>query len=144
MLYGHLNPEHLVKELTNLAITIWKVRNSDSAEGKEGEDVPESSPSTPRHVRKRQKHKHSMSPPLSSSTPPGSGPRHEQLNGVLDGLQVVIIHCKEDLRCEYDRPVNLIIADQVRGLVDKQGLGAVIVAAVQGMHLCQLLLPSFS
>lgn len=63
-------------------------------------------------------------------------PSAEALRGVLDGVRVVVVHCKEDLRGEFDRPVNLVIADQVRELVDERGLGVEVVAAVQGMHIC--------
>ncbi|TCD68233.1 3',5'-cyclic-nucleotide phosphodiesterase pde1 [Steccherinum ochraceum] len=126
-LYGHLNPEHLLEELSNLATTVWRSRHSGAEAVRD--DDPSSSPSTPKHVRKRQKRIHA-SPPMHSDLP-----ELEQLRGVLDGLRVVIIHCKEDLFGVYDRPINLIIADQVRELVEDRGLGAEVVAAVQGMHL---------
>jgi len=131
MLYGHLNPEHLVEELANLAATVWKVRNSDSGTedvgGRRREEDTESTSilNSPRHARKRQKRNH--------TSPPSGTPEPDQLRGMLDGVRVVIIHCKDDIRGEYDRPVNLVIADQVRELVDERGLGAEIVAAVQGM-----------
>ncbi|THH31749.1 hypothetical protein EUX98_g2431 [Antrodiella citrinella] len=129
MLYGHLNPEHLVKELVNLAATVWRVRNLDGSVERERGGEPESAPGTPQRVRKRQKRDHASSPSLIAPEP-------DQLFGLLDSVRIVVIHCKEDIRGEYDKPINVVIADQVRDLVEERGLGAEIVAAAQGMHIC--------
>ncbi|KAH8102887.1 cAMP phosphodiesterases class-II-domain-containing protein [Cristinia sonorae] len=129
MLYGHLNPEHLIEELANLAASVWKTRNSNA--DREDTTSPSSdatSTNTPHRVRKRQKRNHKS---FSHPSPPSA----DQLRGVLDGVRVVIIHCKDDLTGEYDRPVNLVIADQIRGLVEERGFGAEVVAAAQGMHI---------
>lgn len=174
-LFGHLNPEHLVEELVNLAMTVWEMRNAAAAaeaqaaaangesssdfvvcepdryengvsptedyghnhNGNGGDRPSPSSTSSDlahQHIRKKQKVKHAVTPPPLPMDEPGP----DDIAGMLDGVRVVIIHCKDDLRGEYDRPVNLVIADQVRELVQQRALGAEIVAAVQGMHLCEL------
>ena len=133
-LYGHLNPEHLVEELANLAVTVWKIRNPNPTREREEDTLFDPASSSPRHTRKRQKRRH--------ASPSPNRPNPHELRGVLEGVRVIIIHCKEDLRGVYDKPVNLVIADQVRELVDQRGLGAEIVAAVQGMHLCECILPT--
>lgn len=50
-------------------------------------------------------------------------------------MRVFIIHCKEDLRGTFSKPINQVIADQTRGLLEEQGLGVEIIAAEQGMHI---------
>lgn len=58
----------------------------------------------------------------------------DALKGKLDGLRVVIIHCKTDLKTKV-HPRETIV-QQVKDLVKKAGLGAEVIAAVQGMHIC--------
>lgn len=57
------------------------------------------------------------------------------LRGVLNGLFVYVMHCKDDVGGSYDQPINRVIADQVRSLVEHKGLGANIIAVEQGMHI---------
>lgn len=113
MLYGHLNPSHLVDELTVLATEVWKIRSHGQSR------------SPPRKRKKS----------VAESMPVRSGvhqhaPTYEDLHGVLDGLSVYIIHCKSDFT--RDRPIRHIIAEQVNVLVREKGLGARILAIDQG------------
>ncbi|KAK7693151.1 hypothetical protein QCA50_002717 [Cerrena zonata] len=108
MLYGHLTPEHLRDELVILATEVLKARQEKTL-------IPADEP-----VRKRTK----MNPPS-----PGS------LTGVLEGLRVYIMHCKEDINGSYDQPIQLVIAGQIRNLVNDLKLGVEIVAVEQGMHI---------
>lgn len=110
LLYGHLNPEHLAAELDVLASEVLKVRQAAVANGGSSKSPP----------RKKQRLN-----PVSPST-------HR---GALEGVRVVIIHCKEDLRGAFNRPINQVIAEQVRALTEEQGLGVEIIAAEQGMHI---------
>lgn len=132
VLYGHLNPEHLVEELTNLAKSLWRIRNHPNPTTTSAA-VDEETGTKTRHSRKRQKRNHASIPPVAAVT---AEPSADALRGVLDGVRVVVIHCKEDLRGEFDKPINLVIADQIRELVDERGLGVEVVTAVQGMHIC--------
>ncbi|GJE86807.1 3',5'-cyclic-nucleotide phosphodiesterase [Phanerochaete sordida] len=54
---------------------------------------------------------------------------------VLRGVRVYITHCKDDLAGQYHEPIHLVIATQVRNLVDQQNLGVEIIAAEQGMQI---------
>lgn len=114
-LYGHLSPEHLSAELAVLAEEVVNVRR-DLAE----DDGP------PHATRAQRARKRQRRNPVTAG----------ELRSVLQGVRVYIIHCKEDMQLEYDRPMHEIIADQVRSLVDARGLGVEIIAATQGMHIC--------
>ncbi|KAH9925264.1 cyclic-AMP phosphodiesterase [Fomitopsis serialis] len=116
MLYGHLTPEHLVAELTALAAEVVDVRTrtrqpNSSQEWDEDEE--------PVHARKRQRR--------DTEAP--------SLRGVLAGLKVYVIHCKDDVQGAYTEPVNRVIASQVRALIEAEGLGAEVVGVEQGMKI---------
>ena len=111
-LFGHLNPTHLADELTALATEVVMTRKSGV------KDLRNES----RPTRKKPK-----SNPLSP----------ESLYGALDGVRVFVIHCK-DGTC--NRPINHVITDQVRALVEVKRLGAEILAADQGMRIGEFLL----
>lgn len=113
MLYGHLNPSHLVNELVALATEVWKARAPQG---------PSRSP-----PRKRKKVTVESVPATRSSR---QVPTPEELRGTLSGLSVYIIHCKSDFTS--DKPVRHIIAEQVNNLVREKGLGARILAVEQG------------
>jgi cAMP phosphodiesterase len=108
LLYGHLSPEHLLDELVALAAEVVKFRR--------GEQTALSS----RPVRK--KHKRN---PVSD----------DELRGALDGVRVYVIHCKDDMTRDFNKPMRDIIVPQVRALVEGKGLGAQILAAEQGMRI---------
>lgn len=109
LLYGHLNPKHLADELTALAAEVVTARKIGSKESRE---------------RTRPLRKRSKANPISP----------EALHGALDGLRVFIVHCK-DGNTDQDRPINHIITEQVRALVETKGLGAEILSADQGMRI---------
>lgn len=109
LLYGHLSPKHLVDELAALAAEVVTAQKIDSKEPRQ--------PARP--LRKRYR-----ANPTSS----------KGLRGALAGLKVFIIHCK-DGNTVADRPINHIITEQVRILVETKGLGAEILLVDQGMHI---------
>lgn len=111
MLYGHLTPEHLRDELIALATEVYHSRGGESS----------ASTSRLRPQRKRQKR----------------NPSSDELRGVLTGVRVYIIHCK-DQPIPLDGPptsAREIIVGQVRSLVQAAELGAEILSADQGMHI---------
>lgn len=112
LLYGHLNPEHLADELVALAREVANVQK--------GLTRQDGSP-----VKKK---------PRRHDTVPVRGAT-DDLRGSLSGVRVFIIHCKEDLSAQFQQPINLVIANQIRTLVDELRLGADIIAAEQGMHI---------
>ena len=117
LLFGHLNPMHLVNELVALAVEVYKVKNhltSDSAVVTEGGAGPD--------TRARKKKKLN---PISL----------ESLRGVLDGVTVHIMHCKSDVGGKYDGPISQVIGAEVSALVEKKGLGVEIVVLEQGTRL---------
>lgn len=111
-LYGHLSPEHLSAELTALAVEVSAFRARAAEANSDDESVP---------ARKKQRRGSDSSP---------------SLRGVLDGVRIYIIHCKDDIRKLHDQPINQVIASEVRTLVDAQELGLQILAVDQGMHIC--------
>jgi len=116
LLFGHLNPVHLVDELVTLALEVYKVKNclkSDSVvlEGGAGPDT---------RARKKKK----LNPiPL------------ESLRGILNGVTVYIMHCKSDVGGKYSGPISHVIGAEVRALVEKKGLGVEIVVLEQGTRI---------
>ena len=117
LLFGHLNPVHLVDELVTLALEVYKVKNNlQSAsmvitEGKTGPDT---------WARKKKK--------------PNPIPL-ESLRGVLDGVTAYIMHCKSDVGGQYDGPISQVIGAEVRALAEKKGLGVEIVVLEQGTRI---------
>jgi hypothetical protein len=112
MLYGHLSPEHLAVELEALATEVVLAR-----------DKALRLSSTAAHKKTT----------TNASVPV------ERLRGALDGLRVRIIHCKDadEHSGPGRRPVSHVICDQIRALVDAQGLGAEILPTDQGTRIGQ-------
>lgn len=119
-LYGHLSPEHLAAELTILAREVVEMRRAK---------MNASIVSKPSRARKKQRRN-----PVAQSS----------LRDALDGVRIYITHCKDDLQGTYNRPINQVIADQVRELLDASALGAEVIAVDQGMQIgqCQPLIDS--
>ena len=115
-LFGHLSPEHLTAELRTLATEIVdarkRTRQLDSSQEWNSDEEPV-------HTRKRQRRE---SPAVS-------------LRGSLTGLKVYIIHCKDDLHGAYTQPIHVVIASQVRALVEAEELGAEVIGVEQGMKI---------
>ncbi|KAF7440935.1 3',5'-cyclic-nucleotide phosphodiesterase pde1 [Pleurotus ostreatus] len=109
MLHGHLSPEHLVCELTALAVEVAKVRLTATQAATANQNA------SPGPARKRQR----RNPPPSID-----------LKNILRGLRVYIIHTKG---CASDTPK--VILEQVKQLVLEKGLGAEILLAEQGMRV---------
>ncbi|KAF8964116.1 cyclic-AMP phosphodiesterase [Flammula alnicola] len=109
LLFGHLTPEHLVDELAALATEVVKHRQTTTQ-----------SETRRRPLRKRQKR--------NSLTP-------ADLKDALAGVRIYIIHCKDDMNSDSDRPIRDVIVDQVRRIVEDKGLGAKILAAEQGARI---------
>ncbi|RDB21024.1 3',5'-cyclic-nucleotide phosphodiesterase [Hypsizygus marmoreus] len=107
-LFGHLNPEHLVDELTTLATEVVKFRKE------------EQSGTRTRPARKKQRRN-----PISQ----------EDLVGALDGLRVYVMHCKDDLSSDANEPMRDVIVSQVRTLLEVKRLGAQISAVEQGSRI---------
>ncbi|KAJ7445789.1 cyclic-AMP phosphodiesterase [Mycena galericulata] len=107
-LYGHLKPEHFVNELEVLATEVVKVRTAAQT--------------PPRPVRKKQRMNSLASPP-------------RDVRGALAGVRVFVIHCKDTLDGEPDRPNQTLIVEQIKALVEAKGLGVEILAARQGMRI---------
>ena len=112
MLYGHLTPDHLMQELTNLALEVAVYRASRNK--KTTSELPVSP------IRKKQR---------------TIKPASLDLRGILSGVKVYITHCKEDMESKYDRPMHKVITEQVTRLMELKGLGATIFAAEQGTRI---------
>ncbi|KAI0713262.1 cyclic-AMP phosphodiesterase [Earliella scabrosa] len=108
LLYGHLSPEHLTDELCALAVEVARSRERARTQGHTN------------GARKKKRRNHDSLP---------------STRDVLTGLRVYIIHCKDDIKGTFDKPIHEVIAGQVRDLVEAKRLGAEIIAVQQGMHI---------
>ncbi|KAI0028358.1 cAMP phosphodiesterases class-II-domain-containing protein [Vararia minispora EC-137] len=115
-LYGHLSPVHLHAELCALACEVVAVRTASRMQANGG---------GPARKRRRRN-------PLSAP----------DVCGALRGLRVFIIHCKDATEDDSERPVTVLITEQVKALVDADELGAEILHAAQGMRISTLSLHS--
>ncbi|EIW85358.1 cyclic-AMP phosphodiesterase [Coniophora puteana RWD-64-598 SS2] len=106
VLYGHFSPEHLVNELVALATEVVIARRTPKGSGRS---------------RPRKKQKNNDPVPA------------DELRGVLDGLRVYIMHCKEHFNT--DVPIAHYIRDQVRELLEPHGLGVELLSADQGSKI---------
>ena len=117
LLFGHLNPLHLVDELVALALEVYKVKNNLHsatiivAERGVGPDT---------RAKKRKKLN-----PISL----------DSLRGILNGVTVYIMHCKSDVGGKYDGPINQVIGAEVRALIEKKSLGVEVVVLEQGTRI---------
>jgi len=118
LLFGHLSPVHVVEELSALAAEILLARAPHPPQ------VPAMLTSTLSFLGFR-----AISTTLLPVPP-------KQLEGALQGLTLVIIHCKETPEpLPPGQKINDVIAQEVRQLVDTARLGIAVVAADQGMHI---------
>ncbi|KAJ3508197.1 hypothetical protein NLJ89_g5884 [Agrocybe chaxingu] len=109
LLFGHLTPEHLGNELATLASEVVKHRLA-----------VQQNESRRRPLRKKLKR--------GSLTA-------EELKDALLGVCIYIIHCKDDMNGDLSKPIREVIVDQVKKVVDEKGLGAMVLAAEQGMRI---------
>jgi hypothetical protein len=116
LLFGHLSPPHLVQELRVLADAVAAARAEAPLE-------PLRSGAAGLLTRKRK--------------------REAAPKGVLASVRVFVIHCKDDLEGQFAAPIQHVIADQVRMLVDEAGLGCEVVAVEQGTRICSCRLRLF-
>lgn len=107
-LWGHLSPEHVVQEMIALATEVVLARRT-----------PEGIKAGSARPRKKQKRD-----PLPA----------EALHGVLAGLRVYIMHCKEQ-HFSTERPISDVIGDQCREMLAPHKLGLELLTADQGMKI---------
>ncbi|THH15892.1 hypothetical protein EW146_g4656 [Bondarzewia mesenterica] len=134
LLYGHLCPEHLADELAALAMEVVRTRGSHKQAVTE--EMGGASSNSRRKSERKSKDDSATEPKRKRQRPNPVEP--EALRDALKGLRVYIIHCKDDLEGKYDRPIQRVVADQVRALVDAKGLGAEILSVEQGTHIGML------
>ncbi|KAI0698492.1 cyclic-AMP phosphodiesterase [Cytidiella melzeri] len=103
-LYGHMSPDHLVRELVTLAEEVVKVQKMQKTLGEP--------------ARKKQR--------LTADS------AHERRNA-LSGVKVYITHCKDNLAHRRDKPIHQVIAGQVKELAQEERLGVEIIGVEQGM-----------
>jgi cAMP phosphodiesterase len=134
LLYGHLSPEHLARELAVLADEVIAARGNNTTAAaaataptlkstttsKATDD--EAQAQAPPHPKRKKRRRN-----RSAEEAPSSGP--------LAGLRIYITHCKDDLEQKYSRPICHVIRDQVEALVRARGLGAEVLCAEQGMRI---------
>jgi cAMP phosphodiesterase len=122
-LFGHLTPEHLTQELRVLATEVYAVTHSTVDYGNGQVRRSSRRPSIPALLARKGKRETSVAP-------------LEKTRGVLEGVKIFVIHCKDDLEEKFSEPINQVIAGQIRALVDQAGLGCEIIAVEQGTRIC--------
>lgn len=124
LLFGHLSPAHVLEELNALATEIFLAQISP-----------------PAHSRPLSSTLSFLGFRVLPSVP--SAVSREQLEGVLKGLTLVITHCKEvSDPLPVGQRINHIITQEVKELVDPARLGISVIAADQGMRLCESTYPT--
>jgi hypothetical protein len=103
LLFGHLNPLHLVDELVTLGLEVYKVKNDLQSGTLSLRKEPRRVPDSGEEEEKTQPYFHSS-----------------HCEGMLDGVTVYIMHCKSDVRGLYDGPISQVIGAEVRALVEKK------------------------
>jgi cAMP phosphodiesterase len=111
LLYGHLSPKHVVDELVKLAREIDALRRTNS--------IPDSAACPPPNKKQR------LDPNLTNGV----------LKGVLAGVKVYIMHCKDSLDSSSAKPMREVIVEQIRELLEEKELGVEVIAVRQGMSL---------
>jgi 3',5'-cyclic-nucleotide phosphodiesterase len=113
LLFGHLTPEHLGQELASLAAEVVKCKvAARQAESRR------------RPARKKQRRN-----TLNA----------DELKDALLGVRIFIIHCKDDMNSDPNRPLREVIVEQARRIVEERGFGAKVLAAEQGSHISKFL-----
>ncbi|KAG8965744.1 3',5'-cyclic-nucleotide phosphodiesterase pde1 [Tulasnella sp. 419] len=112
-LYGHLSPPFVLEELRNLAREIVEYR---------------------RRPRTRSIYSYFLEAiGLGSKPPPVCD---WELRGVLQGVKLVVTHCKSSTECFPDgRHISEVISDEIREIVDEAELGVSVITARQGAKL---------
>lgn len=137
-LFGHLSPEHVYDEMKMLAKEIIRIRRGTHTPTSNGSTGGGSSGGVwSRTRRKRRSTIGGMtSDPNSNPLPPPLIIPDAELRGALDGLTLVVIHCKEPM--PPDEPVDDIrgvIHDEIDDMLKPLDLGLNIIVARQGMCL---------
>jgi len=114
LLFGHLNPEHLGQELGALAAEVVKCKLA-----------VHQTESRRRPARKKQRRN-------TLNT--------DELKDALLGVRIFIIHCKDDMNGDPNRPLRDVIVEQTRRIVEERGFGAKVLAAEQGSHISKFLI----
>lgn len=136
-LFGHLTPEHFTQELRVLATEVVgaKVgRNSTNTAANVNGQVRKLRRPSIASILTRKNKRESTAPTVKESAVV------QDLRGALAGVQVFVIHCKDDLEEKYSEPINQVIASQIRDLVEKAGLGCEIIFIEQGTRICMFAL----
>jgi hypothetical protein len=69
---------------------------------------------------------------------------NKELEGVLDGVRLVVIHCKDSMEpLPPGMSIRDVILDEIRGLLDEARLGISVIAATQGARLGESFHPPF-
>lgn len=156
LLYGHLSPRHVLREMQALATEIVWLRQPYLKQSTNITAATEENGGFRKRHRKnffsqtlwrsrsRDKVLSLLPSPVSPIEPPTSPTEtnildREQLRGALAGVRLFIIHCKDPLAAgdlsDPSRPIAHVITDQVKALVGAEQLGLEVLAAEQGTRI---------
>lgn len=123
-LYGHLTPVYVLEELRALASEVVAARTRPRTRA----TTSSSSLSLPKLNRKHSAvHPH---PPTQLSL------SNKELEGVLDGIRLVVIHCKDSTEpLPAGMSIHDVILHEIRGLLDEARLGISVTVAAQGTRI---------
>ena len=156
LLYGHLSPPHVLREMQALATEIVWLRQPFLKQSSNVTAATEENGVFRKRHRKnffsqtiwRSRSRDRSMSLLPSPVSPVESPilatentilDREQLRGALAGVRLFIIHCKDPLTAEEysdpSRPIAHVITDQVKALVGAEHLGLEVLPAEQGTRI---------
>jgi hypothetical protein len=156
LLYGHLSPPHVLREMQALATEIVWLRQPYLKQSSNATPSSEENGVFRKRHRKnffsqalwrsrsRDRSMTLLPSPVSPADPPTPATEsiildREQLRGALAGVRLFIIHCKDPLTADVvsdpSRPIAHVITDQVKALVGAEQLGLEVLPAEQGTRI---------
>lgn len=156
LLYGHLSPPHVLREMQALATEIVWLRQPFLKQFSNTTAASEENGGFRKRHRKnffsqalwrsrsRDRNLSLLPSPVSPVESPTSATENkildrEQLRGALAGMRLFIIHCKDPLTADDlsdpSRPIAHVITDQVKALVGAEQLGLEVLPAEQGTRI---------
>jgi hypothetical protein len=154
LLYGHLSPPHVLREMQALATEIVWLRQPELRQSSSMTASSEENGAFRKRHRKnffsqviwrsrsRDRSMTLLPSPVSPLSPVNAEHSildREHLRGALTGVRLFIIHCKDpltaDATSDLSRPIAHVIADQVKALVGAEQLGLEVLPAEQGTRI---------
>lgn len=138
-LFGHLSPEHVRDEMKTLAKEVVRIRRDihmPTGNGRNGSSGNVNGGGVWSRTRRRRRS--TVGSASANTLPPPLIIPDAELRGALDGVTLVVIHCKEPM--PPDEPfddIRGVIRDEIDDFLKPLDLGLNIIVARQGMCLSE-------